>query len=110
VYYRLKQVDADGKYTFSSVVKLALGLNTSVVVYPNPFNTDFTITFSATKNAPATLKLINSTGQLVFSKTITVNKGNNSILVNSLPSIKPGIYYMSVGNEELNFNSKLQKK
>ncbi|MEO8861223.1 MAG: T9SS type A sorting domain-containing protein [Ginsengibacter sp.] len=109
VYYRLKQIDIDGKYTFSSIVKLALGLNTSVAVYPNPFNNDFTVSFSATKTAPATLKLMNSTGQLIFLKTISVNKGNNSILINNLPSIKPGIYYMSVGNDELNFNSKLQK-
>jgi hypothetical protein len=109
VYYRLKQVDVNGKYSYSSIVKLALGVNTSVVVYPNPFSNDFTVSFSATKTAAATLKLLNSTGQLVFSKTISVNKGNNSILVNSLPSIKPGIYYMSISNEELNFNSKLQK-
>jgi hypothetical protein len=109
VYYRLKQVDADGKFTFSSIIKLALGLNTSVVVYPNPFTSDFTVSFSATKTAPATLKLQSSTGQLIFLKTITVNKGNNSILVNNLPSLRTGIYYMSIGNEELNFNSKLQK-
>ena len=110
VYYRLKQVDIDGKYTFSSVVKLALGLNTSVAVYPNPFNNDFTVSFSANKTAPATLRLTNNTGQLVFSKTISVNKGNNSILVNGIPSLRPGIYYMSMSNEELNFNSKIQKQ
>lgn len=109
VYYRLKQVDVNGKYTFSPIVKLALGLNTSVVVYPNPFSNDFTVSFSATKTATAALKLQNSTGQLIFLKTITVNKGNNSILINSLPSIKSGIYYMSISNDELNFNSKLQK-
>ena len=98
-----------GNTTFSSIVKLALGVNTSVAVYPNPFNNDFTVSFSASKTSPATLKLMNSTGQLVFTKTITVNKGNNSILVSGLPSMRPGIYYMSIGNEELNFNSKLQK-
>ena len=53
---------------------------------------------------------MNSTGQLVFMKTITVNKGNNSILVNGMPSLKPGIYYMNVSNDEVNFNSKLQKQ
>ncbi len=109
VYYRLKQIDINAKYTFSSVVKLALELNTSVVVYPNPFKDDFTISFSASKTSIATLTLHNTTGQLVFSKTITVNKGNNSILINNLPSIKTGIYNMSVSNDELNFNSKLQK-
>ncbi len=110
VYYRLKQVDIDGKYTFSSVVKLTIGLSTSAVVYPNPFNSDFTVSFSANKTAPASLKLMNSTGQLVFMKAITVNKGNNSILINGIPSLKPGIYYMNISNDEVNFNSKLQKQ
>ncbi len=109
VYYRLKQVDADGKYTFSSVVKLSIGINTSVVVYPNPFSNNFTVSFSATKTAQATLKLQSTTGQLVYLKTITVNNGNNSILINNLPSLRPGIYYMTIANEEINFNSKLQK-
>ena len=109
VYYRLKQFDVNGKYSFSSVVKLALSLSTSVTVYPNPFKDDFTVSFSSGKTATATLKLQNSSGQLVFSKTIAVNKGNNAVLINSLPSIKAGIYYMSVSNDELNFNSKLQK-
>ncbi len=109
VYYRLKQIDQNGKYTFSSIVKLSIGVNAAAVVYPNPFVNDFTVSFSATKTATATLKLQNSTGQLMFLKTINVNKGNNSILINNLPSIKSGIYYMSVSNDELNFNSKLQK-
>ncbi|MEO8414270.1 MAG: T9SS type A sorting domain-containing protein [Ginsengibacter sp.] len=109
VYYRLKQVDANGKYAFSSIVKLALGVNTFLSVYPNPFSNDFTASFSATKPSTATLILHNSTGQIVYSKTLRVNKGNNSILVNNLPSLKKGVYYMTISNEELNFNSKLQK-
>ena len=108
-YYRLKLIDANGKYTVSSIIKLTIGKNTAVTVYPNPFNSNFTVSFSAEKTALASLKLISSTGQLMFSKMISVNKGNNSILVNNLPSITPGIYYMTVSNDELNFNSKLQK-
>jgi Secretion system C-terminal sorting domain len=109
VYYRLKQVDMNGRYTLSSIVKLSIGTTSSLVVYPNPFSNDFTVSFSATKTATATVKLQSSTGQLVFSKMISVNKGNNSILINSLPSINAGVYYLTVSNEELNFNSKLQK-
>jgi hypothetical protein len=109
VYFRLKQVDANGKFAFSPIVKLALEKNTSLTVYPNPFSSDFTASFSANKTGVATLRLQNTTGQLIFSKTITINKGNNSIMVNNLPSIKPGIYYVTIANEELNFNSKLQK-
>lgn len=109
VYYRLKQVDANGKYFFSPIVKLALGLNTSVTAYPNPFINDFTVAFSAGKTSTATLKVQNSSGQYIYSKTIAVTKGNNSISVKSLPSINAGIYYVSVVNDELNFTAKLQK-
>jgi len=110
VYYRLKQVDANGKFVFSPVVKLSIQANTSLVVYPNPFRDDFTVSFSATKTGTASLRLQNSVGQLVFTKTINVNKGNNSILLNNLPTMNPGIYYITVSNDELNFNSKLQKQ
>ena len=105
----LKQVDANGKFAFSPIVKLALEKNTSLAVYPNPFSSDFTASFSASKTGMATLRLQNTTGQLIFSKTITVNKGNNSILVNNLSTMKPGIYYVTITNDELNFNGKLQK-
>lgn len=109
VYYRLKQVDINDKFTYSFIVKLSLGLTTSVSVYPNPFSNAFTISFSAGKTANATVKLQSSTGQTIFTKTISVNNGNNSVLINNLPTMNPGIYYMVVSNEELNLTSKLQK-
>ncbi len=106
VYYRLKQVDINSKFTYSSIVKLSLGSMTSVSVYPNPFSNEFTLSFSAGKTAKATLKLQSSTGQTIFTKIISVSNGNNSILVNNLPTMNPGIYYMVISNEELNFSSK----
>jgi len=110
VYYRLKEVDIDGKYILSSIVNLALGKSSSMVVYPNPFNSYVTVSFSANNMAPAILKLTNTTGQLVFTKAISVNKGNNAILVNDIPQLIPGIYFLSISNAELHFNSKLQKQ
>lgn len=111
VYYRLKQIDIDGKATFSSIVKLALGSKTAVFeVFPNPFNNNFTVSFNAGKTATAILKIQNSSGYLVFSKKITVTKGNNSIVMNSLPSFSPGLYHVSVLNDELNYSGKLQKQ
>ena len=81
-----------------------------MVVYPNPFNSYVTVSFSANNTAPAILKLTNTSGQLVFTKAIAVNKGNNSILVNDIPQLIPGVYFLSISNAELHFNSKLQKQ
>jgi len=109
VYYRLKQIDVDGKATFSAVVKLALGEKTSFDVFPNPFNNNFTVAFGVVKASTASLIIRNSAGNMVYSKTIYVSKGNNTVLINSLPTLGSGVYYLNIYNEELNFNGKLQK-
>jgi hypothetical protein len=109
VYYRLKQIDIDGKATFSSIVKLALGAKSTFDIFPNPFSNNFTVSFGATKTTTASLRIQNSAGNLVYSKTINVSKGNNSLLMNSLPTLSAGVYYVTIYNDELNFNGKLQK-
>ncbi len=109
-YYKLKQVDVGGKETFSPVIKLSLGTATNVQLFPNPFNSTFTITLGSSKTNSASLKVQNATGQIVFSKMVSLNKGNNSIVVNSLPaSLGAGLYYITIANEEINFTGKLQK-
>ncbi len=111
VYYRLKQIDINGKYVFSSVVKIAVASkNIAIEVYPNPFANNFTASFSASKTTEATLILRNTIGQPVFQKTIKVEKGNNAIQVNNLPVLNAGVYYLSITNDDINYNSKLQKR
>jgi len=109
VYYRLKQVDIDGKATFSAVVRLALASKSTFDVFPNPFTNNFTVSFGATKTTTASLKIQNSAGTLVYVKTVNVTKGNNFLVMNNLPTLSPGVYYVTIQNEELNFNGKLQK-
>ncbi len=52
-YYRLKQVDTDGKFSYSSIVRTNCAFNTSgdpvIVVYPNPADDIFTVNV---KNLP----------------------------------------------------------
>lgn len=110
VYYRLKQIDANGKFSFSSVVKISLDAQTGIEVFPNPFVSSFTASFSAAKKSNATLILRNTTGQTVFQEIIKVNKGSNSITISNLPVLNTGIYYLNISNDDINYNSKLQKK
>jgi hypothetical protein len=109
VYYRLKQVDGNGKFTYSSIVRIATGGKMGIEVFPNPFVNNFTASFTANKNADAELILRNSVGQPVMRKTIKVIKGSNSINVTSLPSLNTGMYYLSISNDDINYINKLQK-
>lgn len=109
VYYRLKQVDIDGKASFSNIVRLSIGDgNESFRIYPNPVVNNFTATFNASNAGNATLLIRNVNGQTVYSKTLNILKGNNAVSV-QVPQLMRGMYYVSVVNEELNFNTKMQK-
>ena len=45
-----------------------------------------------------------------MSKSISINKGNNSIVISNLPmSLKVGIYHINIVNNQINYNTKLQK-
>ncbi|MBS1737782.1 MAG: T9SS type A sorting domain-containing protein, partial [Bacteroidetes bacterium] len=109
VYYRLKQVDGNGKFTYSSIVRISTGGKMGIEVFPNPFMNNFTASFTANKNADAQLTLRNSVGQPVMTKTIKVSKGSNSINVSGLPALSTGMYYLSISNDDINYFSKLQK-
>lgn len=46
IYYRLKQKDNDGKYSYSPIVLLIVSKNKTVVIYPNPANDIVILSFS----------------------------------------------------------------
>jgi hypothetical protein len=111
VYYRLRQVDVDGKSTLSDIVRLRLGNSKEVSfdLYPNPFVGSLNASFTAGKNANATLVLRNINGQVLFTKTINVIKGSNTVQLNNLPVLSRGMYHVSILNEDINYQGKIQK-
>jgi Secretion system C-terminal sorting domain len=110
VYYKLKQIDKNGKFSFSSVIKLSLSATTSSFqLFPNPVVNNFTASFTAPRTTTATLLIRNSNGQTVYSKSIDVVKGSNAIPVNNAP-LTTGMYYVTIANDDFNFTGKLQKR
>lgn len=110
VFYKLKQIDKDGKFAFSSIIKLSLGdTHATFQLFPNPAVNNFTASFTAAKSGTATLIIRNTSGQAVYSTTVNVIRGNNSVVVSN-PSLITGMYYVSVVNDEINYTGKLQKQ
>ena len=67
--YRLKQIDHDGKFTYSSAVEVTTTLSAEDFKlsqnYPNPFNPSTKLTFAAKNAERTTLKVYNVVGQEV---------------------------------------------
>lgn len=110
VYYRLRQVDIDGRMTNSNIVRLSMGNESKTLeVYPNPFTTTFTASFSAERTAKATMQLVNMKGQTVYNTSISVIKGFNAVQMNNIPNLQAGLYQVIISNEDLKFVGRIQK-
>lgn len=69
-YYRLKQIDMDGRYEFSRTLRISVDLPKGFRLeqnYPNPFNSMTTIAFSLPMNGHVELNIYNVFGQRIFT-------------------------------------------
>ncbi|MEO7265737.1 MAG: hypothetical protein ABIW38_12520 [Ferruginibacter sp.] len=100
IYYRIKQVDIDGKFSYSPTraVKLTKG---EISVYPNPARLGFTVSipFLTLSDKNVLLKLENAAGQLVEQRTITIAQASNYYFGFSGAKVLSGNYTLKIYNE-----------
>jgi hypothetical protein len=102
-YYRLKQTDFDGKYTYSHIEsvyfdesKIIEGLK----VYPNPSKgNDVNIELVSDLIQKAYITLRNSLGQELTNDTFDVDKGPNRYTLN-YSMFTEGIYFLEIRTKE----------
>jgi hypothetical protein len=111
VYYRLRIVDKDGKYTYSKVVAVKLDQPENILsVYPNPVDNYATLNLYAEKPGTGMLRLVDNSGKQIMTRSFTVNNGNNSLLIDQLGVLPRGIYVIQVLVNNNLYNQKIIKK
>lgn len=83
-FYRLKQVSADRTFSYSFVVMVEIRSSNKFIVYPNPARDRLNIEFPESYRN-GTVRLINTTGQVLYSGSISSNN-KISIVVNNFSS------------------------
>ncbi|MFN8298951.1 MAG: PKD-like domain-containing protein [Chitinophagales bacterium] len=81
-YYRLKQVDNDGMFEYTSIVSAIITGQITFNVkdfVPNPTNQNTSLIVTATVDQEVTVNLYNAIGQVVTSTVYHVNKGANQL-------------------------------
>lgn len=98
VYYRLKSVDLNGSYTYSSTIRLDAEKTkaNSIAVYPNPFTTSFTASVNATSDGLATIEVYDLQGTQVLVQNAQVVAGANTIIISNTEQLKSGIYVVKI--------------
>ncbi len=112
IYYRLKIVDLDGKFVYSKVIPLKLMglLNEQISVYPNPFIDNFKISLQVHENGQAQYRLLSFDGREIFSRNISLQKGNSTIVVTGLEKLSSGQYILELYTNKEKFTKKIYRR
>jgi hypothetical protein len=100
-YYRLKMIDTDGKYKHSSVIMIRKEGKTlnGIAVNPSPVvNGIATVRFSSSAKATVDFRVVDMQGRVVLQQQNKVYEGNNSISLNNLSRLQPGVYTLQMVN------------
>jgi len=90
-YYRLRQIDNDGKETLSKVISIATKGHGKLVFYPNPISNTLTV-----NTEESDFQIFNLLGQQILRGQISAQ----NIDVSALPQ---GTYVLKVGAEQAKF-------
>lgn len=91
-YYRIRQIDMDGRSSFSAVKTIKFEIKQALTVYPNPVAGGVLHVRVA---KPGVLKIYSNNGQLILNKQLAV-AGKYSFHLNNLAK---GIYRLAFDNE-----------
>ena len=96
-YYRLKEIDFDGKVNYSNIVILYFEQDMIEVhkVFPNPTKDFINIDYFAFSNKPISFTIYNMVGQMVYSEQAEAEQGNNSNKID-VGRLSKGVYILEV--------------
>ena len=101
-YYRLQQIDIDGKTAFftpravSFDGKSSDNDNAVVATYPNPFTSDVRLNLRSSVEGQALVNIMDMTGRTLEQRRVALVGGNNDVEILNLGNLKGGIYLMRV--------------
>lgn len=98
IYYRLKQVDFDGVYTFSDIVAVKKSNEGDVNIYPNPAKEALFLDVNSKEEAVYTIRYVNVLGATVQEKLV-VAEGNNTYQLTEFKQLNSGIYFVQLIND-----------
>jgi hypothetical protein len=110
-YYRLKQTDFDGKYSYSNIASVEFkNSSVSFIVFPNPAATGEMpyMGFNADETKTILVVVYDASGKEVFSKVSIIEKGDNQIVaIDPSNNLSPGIYIISASSDNSIYKQKL---
>lgn len=98
-YYRLKQVDMDGKFSYSQIIDIQRdNIRTLKILPVPPADNLLKMTIESSEKKRLVLNLIDMSGKIILTESVTCNKGI-TIIQKRIERFLPGKYVISLRNE-----------
>lgn len=95
-YYRLKQTDTDGTYTYSATVPVACAAAPDFTIFPNPARGSFSFHIpEGALDGDLEVEMYSSLGQLVRNRLVAPGATPGGMMEISLDGLPEGVYYVS---------------
>ena len=102
-YYRLKQTDVDGSYTYSTLRTVQFnGGESDITIYPNPHVGDgpLFVAFNSASSEDVTVEVRDYTGRLIQEQRFAATTGENVFTINT-QSLGAALYFITVKQGEM---------
>lgn len=105
-FYRLKQTDFDGRYSYSNIVSVNTKYNNEIqAVWYNKENNELNIEFNTVNSTDFFVCIYDMCGKQLIVKSDNVEGKQNSII--NLQFLPTGIYTISITSEKYKLNKKV---
>ena len=95
LYYRIKEIDVDGKYVYSNIVVLHnKNISGPFVIFPNPANNNITITAAANGTGKTQIILYDAVGRQLSTETMS-----ETTMRLSTANFPDGTYLLKIVND-----------
>ncbi|HXP51694.1 MAG TPA: T9SS type A sorting domain-containing protein, partial [Bacteroidia bacterium] len=114
-YYRLKQTDKNGNYTYSNIVPVNFDVNQNMVICPNPVTANTTgvgLKVTGYSGGQQVIVVLRDVQGREFLTTVLVTVDNNNIpiKIEGTETLLPGTYIVTASSNNKIYNSKLVVK
>lgn len=108
-FYRLKQVDYDGKFSFSPVISIDFTQTDESIfqVYPTRSLGNFNVSFEGRKDEPLLIVVRNFLGQEFYSKGFILDSNHLIQPIDLSGILAPGIYLVVASSDDRVFSKRI---
>ncbi|MGG9971475.1 DUF6923 family protein [Ferruginibacter sp. SUN002] len=99
VYYRLKIIDNDGSFKYTSIVVLKTDdIAKEAAIYPSPFNDRIAVTTNVETKGKVIVAITDAAGRKMTERSTTVEPGSNTVTLDGLGKLQEGFYFIQIYN------------